>query len=1482
MKSFCKTLLILFTLLACDYGVWAQPWYINQLLLLGHDDENINHYIEIYLNNGLDSINYNLNKGAGGQNIYLFYETTYDNITHPAITDFYLKSTNDKDDHPNDITYNNRTYHRVANVVGSESFMNSYGDLNDGAGGKYIYLYYTTDGWDYPRGITTITFSGNSYGAVCGNGTTTPQNLNEGAGGENIYMHYGYTLTTEVVDVREQYDFAPLNAHSDQPLHFRIADDVVNGYLATISNVVVGNGNIATIDLNGKGFQRNIQSGDSGNDNGHVIKVIDNSSLTIVDNSANCSGSIAGGNADKGGAFYVAAGSSLTIESGTIQYCHADYGGAIYNLGTLTINGGTIQSCTATRGQGRAIIYNNGNLTINGGVIQNNTAYYGGAIYNVNGWTTTINGGAIQNNNATGDGYNIIGIGGGIANEGTLRINGGSIIGNTSASNGGGIYANVDDRGAVFMKGNPVIRDNKMGSVANNVYIPNENKVINVEGAFTVGACIGFTPQSADDRITNNYSEHNNGIDPASYFFSDNGYFIKLNGNGEVIQDQSISVVGANYIDAESNEAYYSNCFPLSGITDESGVTLTGGWYLLDANKDFNNRINVNGDVNIILGDDYQLFAKAGIEMVNDNNSLTIYCQSGHTGRLLSYGETGNAGKGTITINGGYFTTNYGINANAINLNWTDYSVNTAEQIAAIYYNGTVTLQKYFTDGTTVYNAGVVADNGTLGNKILKPYTVYDVNIGTIENGSFTATPSAQHDGLTVTLTGIPADAEHPLCSEITVTGVTTGDNIAVTRDGKTNNFTFVMPREAVNVTAKFEDKVLADYLDYYGEIQQVPAIKITSGSYDLELDNGWYVVDEDVTTYHNCIVKGDDVNIILCDGITYSFDNQEENPKTIQINDKKHLKIWGQSLGTGRLYAETIGNSDQYCDYTLTLYGGVIEAYTSGSTVSIVGGSDVDVVLSGGHIAVSSYAGNVIFERFYEDPDGTKYYGEHWQPSELSAMANKLLFPCDKVFVKEGDWNVASNWLDNSMPGYIDYVTLRNGATVPNGCLAQVKDIMAAAGGSITIKDGGQFYISPGRDMAFNVTVEKNISAADGAAQTNWYLLSSPVYYDYYYDPYTDANYYFALIANVSNLTEGAYDMFRYYEPEHKWQNKKVHGDAGFQVMDRGRGYLYRNGADQTIAFTGTMTYGYINSWNYLLSYTVFNDDYAALSGFNLIGNPYTHNIKKGTPDVSDSDISINNNDNHLQTGFYKLADYGQWTACTDNTVIGVGEAILVQATSEANGQCLAFDDKLAASSKARSNNDNIMFTVANSQYSDVTYALFEEGHGLTKINHRNAEIPMIYIPKNGENMAIATMSDNTKMFPLNFKAMTMGSYTISCTPEGDFNYLHLVDRLTGEDVDLLLENEYSFIGAPSDSEVRFIVKLEYSDGSDNSKNSVFAYQNGNEIIVDGEGTLQVFDVMGRVVATMDVNGVQSINGMPKGVYIFRLNEKTQKIVVR
>ena len=70
-----------------------------------------------------------------------------------------------------------------------------------------------------------------------------------------------------------------------------------------------------------------------------------------------------------------------------------------------------------------------------------------------------------------------------------------------------------------------------------------------------------------------------------------------------------------------------------------------------------------------------------------------------------------------------------------------------------------------------------------------------------------------------------------------------------------------------------------------------------------------------------------------------------------------------------------------------------------------------------------------------------------------------------------------------------------------------------------------------------------------------------------------------------------------------------------------------------------------------------------------------------------------------------------------------------------------------------------------------------------------------------------------------------------------------------------------------------------------DNDGDNAFAFFSNGNIIVNGEGMLQVVDMMGRVVLSGDAIHRVSTNGMTAGVYVLRLingdNVKTQKIVI-
>jgi uncharacterized membrane protein len=120
--------------------------------------------------------------------------------------------------------------------------------------------------------------------------------------------------------------------------------------------------------------------------------------------------------------------------------------------------------------------------------------------------------------------------------------------------------------------------------------------------------------------------------------------------------------------------------------------------------------------------------------------------------------------------------------------------------------------------------------------------------------------------------------------------------------------------------------------------------------------------------------------------------------------------------------------------------------------------------------------------------------------------------------------------------------------------------------------------------------------------------------------------------------------------------------------------------------------------------------------------------------------------------------------------------------------------------------------------------------------------------------------------------------------------DYLHLIDNMTGNDVDLLSTPSYTFEATTRDyaSRFRLVFNANVTDGP-STGSGAFAYFNGSEWQISniGDATLQVVDMLGRTIKSERINGNVSIslNEVP-GVYVMRLvngeNVKTQKIVVR
>lgn len=401
-----------------------------------------------------------------------------------------------------------------------------------------------------------------------------------------------------------------------------------------------------------------------------------------------------------------------------------------------------------------------------------------------------------------------------------------------------------------------------------------------------------------------------------------------------------------------------------------------------------------------------------------------------------------------------------------------------------------------------------------------------------------------------------------------------------------------------------------------------------------------------------------------------------------------------------------------------------------------------------------------------------------------------------------------------------------------------------------VNIKNGAQLYLQEG----INGTMTKSVVGTG----TGWGTISSPV---------GNVEH-----VNVTGLLseEGTHDLYRYNETTEFYENVKAHSE--FDNLEAGRGYLYANTANTDVIFSGLLNT--VAPEDLHLSYTAEK----SLAGFNLIGNPYTHNIDETHFALSDVDAQ-------LSKGFYVISGEGAWTAKATNAKIAPMESVFVKTNKAAD-----LTINKAATPKSRSaNNGMLSINVSNEQYGDVAYVSFNEGLGLDKISHRNSEIPMVYVPVEGVDYAIAMMNRDVTEIPVSFKAMTMGEYTISA--EGidcEFSQMTLVDRMTGVETNLLLD-DYNFMAKSGDNTERFIIRLQHSANA-NTTSENFVYVNNDELIInniEGASVVRILDVLGRPVAEYNVYESANIStaSFRSGVYMVQMTGesgvKVQKIII-
>ena len=362
--------------------------------------------------------------------------------------------------------------------------------------------------------------------------------------------------------------------------------------------------------------------------------------------------------------------------------------------------------------------------------------------------------------------------------------------------------------------------------------------------------------------------------------------------------------------------------------------------------------------------------------------------------------------------------------------------------------------------------------------------------------------------------------------------------------------------------------------------------------------------------------------------------------------------------------------------------------------------------------------------------------------------------------------------------------------------------------------------------------------------------------------DPYSEAKDNYYLIAspvgavqakNVEGLRTPNFDFYSFDQAQElEWIN--LRDDEDFELQ-QGIGYLYANSTGTDLTFYGDLLQDEI----FVLDGLTFTETTDGLDfpDYNLVGNPFYA-------------------DAYLDQPFYTLVD-GQFAQIQDlNTPLPRMQGAFVKGSAEVESVTFSKNPLVKVPTLALNlSNDGTVI--------DRAIVSFAEGQQMPKIQF-NKNTSKVYIQQDGKEFALVR-SEGAGEMPVSFKAQNNGTYSLNLTSENvEFSYLHLIDNLTGADQDLLVNPSYTFNASTTDYASRFRLVFATGNSDDN-----FAFFSNGSLVISNEGnaTLQVIDVNGRILNTETISGSANVNvNAAPGVYMVRLingdNVRVQKVVVK
>ena len=913
-------------------------------------------------------------------------------------------------------------------------------------------------------------------------------------------------------------------------------------------------------------------------------------------------------------------------------------------------------------------------------------------------------------------------------------------------------------------------------------------------------------------------------------------------------------------------------------IDADNMPTALSGWYIVQGTVNYTNTINLAGDTHIILADNAVMNVTAsegnyGIQSTSGNNySLFVYGQTGQSGEL---NVTSNSiacfiSGGDITIAGGKVTASgriIGLYAQYTNNNGGNVTIKNATVTATgtsyfgilSEYGGNITIDNSNVTATSTGSSGIYAGNGniTIDNSNVTATStgssgIYAENGNiTIASGTVTASGSSTQFGIytvygSVTINGGQVMATgnlgiYTVNGSVTINGgqvsaigntygiyaQNSSDNITlgwtnptdyiyvnkyyaggtlsiaegktfIDEDGQTYSSTIAQVDGAYPIDGKTlypYNENAVPYLDENGQQRYCVAYTTLTGT-ETELGTAgqetWYVVDSDVS-FTDLTINGD-IHLILVDGKTMNLNHEQG---FVTLWGQANLTIYGQTNGTG-----TLSSLGLISAMNITINGGIINVKGDGffkeenfiPAIWCVG----DMVINGGKVYAQGDMGIVVASMGAKSDDMTTY-NFTLNGGQVTAIGMST----DMGIIATG--NITLGWTNPT-----DYIYANS---------YYAADTLSIASGKTFIDDDGNLYSGTIAQVAGayaidektlypNCVVMKQVAGYE-EGNGGWVFIASPVAGSI--APSEVHN----LLLSADETTDD-YDLYHFNQAaELEWENWKATAtgnDPDFTTLVNGQGYLYATKNTKTLVFTGPFITD-AESVAVGLEYDA-TDDHKC---WNLVGNPFADTA-------------------YVDHDFYVMNALGSEIIAAERDYVNPMEGIFVKAEGE-------YDDtmifSLQAPCKGQSSKPKHEQMVINlsrdrgpstgSGTTIIDRAIVRMGEGQTQPKFQiNRNSTKLYIPQGGTDYAIITSNGQGEL-PLNFKAETDGTYTLSFNAEEvGFSYLHLIDNMTGADVDLLplLRGQgglnqpatYTFTAKTTDYESRFKLVFSTNDTGDTS----------------------------------------------------------------